>query len=165
MASSFTFDKVTINPKVFERKIFEAAAKSMALDINARLTEEVGSGRNADGGSLKGYSAAYRKAIIKGYVRRGRSGQRKNSTSTNLRISGRLLSSKKVRRVKGGAEIYFSGQHYSGQSNAQLAQRLHDMGFVGWHELGLKDELIIEEGTGDIAQRAAEQMVKVQKGK
>lgn len=162
--AKMSFDKVQINLKALNRAVFETLAEQLAHDINARLNSEIGKGKTANGRRLKQYKESYKKAIRKGKVRAGNSGARKVSTSpTNLTITGDLLGSKIVRRIKGGAEIRFFGQHYSGISNAELAQSLIKRRFTGWHLLGQKDREHIDKQTAKFAEGQLDVLVQIKK--
>lgn len=152
---------------------FDAAALSTAkllqicaqeADVTkARVSNQTGQGRDANGGALKPYSAAYAK-------KKAESGR---STITNLTWTRDLLGSVQTRTVSDGAEIYFLGDHSVKRpkkprkggakklTNAALATYLIAKGFVEWFVFGTPDIKRIEKRFINEVENASKKLIVV----
>jgi len=129
--------KLKIDLSLLDIKKFKKLAEQELENTKDRLSRSIKQGKNADGGSLPGYSDSY-KAAIKAGRAKSKGGVRKVSTTVNLTVGGTMLKGRQVKGLPNGAELIFTGGHGDGQSNEELAN--HNLAKrKGWHSLGKKD--------------------------
>lgn len=144
-------DKVSLDEKqlaTFKLKAVKAAG-AFLKDTMADNARNLDSGRDADGNKMKGYSSSYVKQIqaAKRGTKAGKTSKNKgfaglktkDPSTTDLAITGTLRESQRLILEVDRAAIAFQGQHYSGLSNAELADALERMGFVDWYGIPEKN--------------------------
>jgi hypothetical protein len=165
MNLKISYDKAKYRKGPLDLKNFIQVAQEECLIQRDRLDRNIQKGLDVTGKKLKKYSAAYKKAIENEEVTGGTGGLgvRKVSTRTNLTISGDLLGSRQVVKTKDGAMCIFQGGHYSGLTNADLAESLHKRGFKGWHEFSKKDLKRVDAAMGRKADEAIKKSIEIKK--
>lgn len=127
------------NPTELEKEL-KLGLQEVIASHEAQLTRGQNPGTN---GPMKPYAKGYIRAILAGEVK-GPGGVAKTSITPNMKISGRLRSSRRLQKIKGGWQEALIGQHYSGDSNHALAMKLEKK-WTGWTGFGPKDLKLLDK--------------------
>lgn len=149
----------------FERKFIAEVAEPEMLNQIRIMKKRAESNQRAAGGSIRAsYSDSYLRAIISGTAV-GANGVRKSTTSVNLTVTGEFLSSMQVKKIKAGAQAFFSGNHGTtgrgSLQNASLAGYLFDMGFDGWFDFSPEDKTRIMKKFSSFVDKYTKDLVTI----
>lgn len=157
MKFTITADELKIDLSKLGLARFAKLAETQVVETITRIDANLSRGLEANGQALKPYakSTAERKKEDLG------------TTVVNLTETGELRNSRKaVKRIPGGAESTFIGNHRSkgkgSLPNAQLAQYLYAER-PGWHEFGEADLKRIDERFSKEVEKALKEAVTVKK--
>lgn len=154
--------KIRIDPSVSDKVDWTKFFGGELQNTSFRLRQNIATGKGSDGQEIKpgGYSKSYLEQIEKKQAK-GR-GVTKTSRQVNLAISSDLLNSIQVKmNGKKESQLYFFGQHYSGNSNSALAKYLYDKGYVGWFYFGKDDVSRIVRNAGAVLTKISKTVMKI----
>lgn len=98
------------------------AAREELSNTQARIQKASEQGKDANGGSLRPYSAGYREQIKKGLVFGYDGTQKTKASPTTLRITNLLMNSMQIKNTPDGAELFFNGSHPTGHTRSGAAR-------------------------------------------
>jgi hypothetical protein len=158
MKLTITADELNIDLSKLSLERFQKIAEQQVVETITRIDANLSKGLDADGGSLKGYA----KSTLE------KKKKELGTTVVNLTETGQLRNSRRaVRKIPGGAESRFIGNHStkgnSSLPNAKLAGYLHDKGFTGWHQFGAEDLKRIQDRFSAEVGKALKEAVSVKK--
>lgn len=157
MKFTITADELKIDLSKLSLERFAKVAETQVVETITRIDANLSRGLDAHGQALKPYAASTA----------AKKKEELGTTTVNLTNTGELRNSRKaVKKILGGAESRFLGNHRSkgkgSLPNAQLAQYLYG-DRPGWHEFGEVDLKRIQDRFAKEVEKSLREAVTVKK--